>query len=106
MSSGRPKQGGRVELLLESCDERDVVYRMILSTPAHDWTGRASVALGAGTPQIEAGVGADGSAPPRWLTDFVRQLLRTAWNARRGEGASPWPERFARWRDERSPPGS
>jgi hypothetical protein len=106
MSLGRPKQGGRVELLLEARDEGRVAYRMVLSTATGDWSGRAGVELADGTTQIEAEAGEGGASPPRWLLDFVRQLLRTAWNARRAEGASPWPERIARWRDERAPPGA
>ncbi|HEU4412314.1 MAG TPA: hypothetical protein VFS43_44135 [Polyangiaceae bacterium] len=105
MSQGRPKQGGRVELLLEARDERIVSYRMSLSTPAGEWSGRAGVELAEGTVQVEPEAGEGGASPPRWLVDFVRQLLRTTWSARRAEGASPWPERIARWRDERAPPG-
>jgi hypothetical protein len=105
MSMVRPKQGGRVELLLEACDEQKAAYRMNLSTAASEWTGQADVVLADGAVRIELAAGEGGAQPPRWLVDFVRQLLRTVWNARRTEGASPWPERITRWRDERVPPG-
>jgi hypothetical protein len=98
----RPKQGGRVELVLEACDEQRAAYQMTLLTASGEWTGRASVAIADGATQVDAEAG-EGEGPPRWLTDFVRQLLRTLWNARRGEGATPWPGRVTRWRDERAP---
>jgi hypothetical protein len=107
MSLGRPKQGARIELLLrpreasegDATESPDVAYRMSLTTAEAQWIGTAQVGRSDGAVRIET----PGEPPPRWLADFVRQLLRTSWNARRGEDASPWPERITRWRDERVP---
>ncbi|HEU4539397.1 MAG TPA: hypothetical protein VFS00_35000, partial [Polyangiaceae bacterium] len=79
-----------------------IAYRMTLTTAEAQWVGFARIGQSDGAVQIET----PGEPPPRWLADFVRQLLRTSWNARRGDDASPWPERITRWRDERLPTSS
>jgi hypothetical protein len=108
----RPHYGGRVELVLEGAHGPELTYRVALVTPSAQWSGRARVAVADGTVSVD--VDGPGASPadaagaagaPRWLVEFVRQLLRAAWNARRDESAAaPWPERITRWREEKGAP--
>jgi hypothetical protein len=90
----RPTHGGRLEARLSSENREGVEYVLALSIAEASWEGRAAVAERDGSVRIGAWSGE--GAPPAWLAEGARVLLRFAWQRRRA--GHPWPRRLARWR--------
>jgi hypothetical protein len=90
----RPQHGGRLEAKLVSHTSEQAAYELGLSVASDSWQGRASVADAGGAVSFEPW--RSEKAPPDWLTDAARALLRSAWQRRRA--GSAWPRRLARWR--------
>jgi hypothetical protein len=90
-----PEHGGRIELKLSEVGKGAVEYSIVLSTQGINWRGSACVdAHGA----VE--LSSPEPAPPAWLADFARALLRTLYRTHHEDGA--WPRRLTRWRAEPS----
>jgi hypothetical protein len=89
-----PAHGGRIVLRLASA-EQALVYHVELYMNATDWRGTAHVELASGQVSF-SGLAEGAGAPPEWLVQAARALLRATWRA--GDGA--WPRRITRWRAE------
>ena len=90
----RPEHGARLLVRLEASDATQAHYNVSLATADAGWRGRASVGELDG--QVATGVWEPAGAPPEWLVQAARALLRSAWQRRRA--GHPWPRRLARWR--------
>lgn len=90
----RPTHGGTVRLKLRDEGASAVVYDASFESPEGTWSATARVARDNGAVDVEpADTGA--SAPPEWLIELTRALLRTAW---RDASGGRWPRRIERWR--------
>lgn len=90
----RPEHGARLLVRLEIADAVQADYSVSLATAAASWRGRASVGELEG--QVVVAAWEPAGAPPEWLLQAMRALLRSAWQRRRA--GHPWPRRLARWR--------
>jgi hypothetical protein len=119
MSLGRqPDTGGRYSLRLLDHDSTGARFELTLATSDASWLAEArvsavdgSVALDGVSPAADAALAGrppserpanDGASslapppPPRWLVQYARAALRTAWHQHADQG---WPRRLTRWRD-------
>lgn len=100
----RPEHGGRVTLrrsnvAAEASNSR-VIYDAEWATEGGIWRGRV-VASTEAAPELELGDTApetEGDAPPRWLTDWTVQLVRTTARSVASTPDGEWPRRLTRWR--------
>jgi len=94
-----PKNGGKIELKLESSAPDGAAYEALLQTPAGAFRATAHVGANAGDKQVLFGAwsGAAGE-PPEWLLADARAALKAALRTGRAEGR--FPRRITRWRPE------
>jgi hypothetical protein len=85
-----PANGGRIVLRLISSEE-PVRYEVELSTPDATHSSVASIDAAGSVTFAEY---ADG-APPAWLVQVARAMLRALFRAKVQNG---WPRRITRWR--------
>jgi hypothetical protein len=90
----RPRHGGTVRLKLRDEAASAVVYDATFESPEGSWSVVARVAREDGAVELESS-DTNASAPPEWLVDLARALLRTAW---RDASGAHWPRRIERWR--------
>jgi hypothetical protein len=95
-----PKNGGKIELRLDTSTPDSAEYRADLHAAGVSFQGRARVGQSAGPKQVELGewqASAPG-APPEWLAADARAALKAALRTALTEGR--WPRRITRWRPE------
>jgi hypothetical protein len=90
----QPDTGGRFSLLLVDHDAHRASFELVLSTAEGSWSARAQVATADGN--VDWADWSGSSEPPRWLLQYARAALRSAWHQHRELG---WPRRLTRWRD-------
>jgi hypothetical protein len=94
-----PKNGGKIELKLDTSNPSAARYLTLLETPHGSHSGSAQVGEGAGAKQVDfAWSEPAGAAPPEWLLDDARAALKAA--LRSAQGTGRWPRRITRWRPE------
>ena len=95
-----PKNGGKIELRLDTSTLDSAEYRADLHAAGVSFRGRARVGQSAGPKQVEFGewqASAPGE-PPEWLAADARAALKAALRTALAEGR--WPRRITRWRPE------
>ena len=85
-----PASGGRVVLRLSSSED-PVRYEVERSTPQGTHSSVASIDVAGSVTFAEFG----GGAPPAWLVQVARAVLRALFRAHAQNG---WPRRITRWR--------
>jgi hypothetical protein len=94
-----PKNGGKIELRLDSSSPDSAEYQALLHTHGTTFEGRARVGQSAGPKQVDFDWSAAASgALPEWLAADARAALKAALRTARAEGR--WPRRITRWRPE------
>jgi hypothetical protein len=95
-----PKNGGKIELKLETSSASAATYAALLQTSSSSHAGNARVGEGAGPKQVDfAWTEATSAAPPEWLLDDARAALKAALRSAQAS-AGRWPRRITRWRPE------
>jgi hypothetical protein len=95
----RPEHGARVTVRLAAIDATKADYSVALATAGGSWQARASVVELDGEVALAPWEAA--GAPPEWLVQAARAVLRSAWQRRRA--GHVWPRRLARWRPSPEP---
>ena len=93
-----PSHGGRIVLRFVSAD-KSLVYSVELYAPGASWRTRATVDLLQGGGEVTFDAVQEGAAPPAWLLQAARSLLRAVWRSK----PQTWPRRVTRWRAEPAP---
>ena len=93
-----PKNGGKIELRLDSSSPDSAEYQAQLQTHSVTFQGRARVGQSAGAKQVDFDWAAAAGAPPEWLAADARAALKAALRTAQAEGR--WPRRITRWRPE------
>jgi hypothetical protein len=90
----QPDTGGRFSLRLLDHDANRASFELVLATAEGSWSARTLVSAEDGN--IDWAGWSGPGEPPRWLLQYARAALRTAWHQHRDHG---WPRRLTRWRD-------
>jgi hypothetical protein len=90
----QPEAGARFSVRLLKSDGEQAEFHVELATPRDQWSAQASIAVADGA--VRWGDWQGEGAPPEWLCNYTRALLRSAW---RQHATAGWPRRLTRWRD-------
>ncbi len=90
----QPDTGGRFSLRLLDHDAQHARFELTLATADSSWSATTVVSAEDGAIDWTGWEGP--GEPPRWLLQYARAALRSAWHQHREQG---WPRRLTRWRD-------